>query len=35
LQGPRLAPPLHHPVDQPVPGPEGKVPANWQDLLVG
>jgi hypothetical protein len=33
-EGPRLAPPEHHPVDQPVPGPAGKVPANWQELLV-
>ena len=32
--GPRLAPPQHHPLDQPVPGPAGRVPANWQDLLV-
>lgn len=35
IQGPRLAPPEHHPLDQPVPGPAGRVPANWQDLLVG
>jgi Zn-finger in ubiquitin-hydrolases and other protein len=34
LDGPLLAPPRHHPVDQPVPGPAGHVPANWQDLLV-
>jgi hypothetical protein len=34
VEGPRLAPPLHHPVDQPVPGPEGRVPANWQRLLM-
>jgi hypothetical protein len=34
LNGPRLAPPLHHPFDQPVPGPAGKVPANWQELLT-
>ena len=26
-----LAPPEHHPLDQPVPGPAGRVPANWQD----
>jgi hypothetical protein len=31
--GPRLAPPLHHPLDQPVPGPAGRVPGNWQELL--
>ena len=35
LQGPRLAPPDYHPLDQPVPGPAGRVPANWRDLLVG
>jgi Zn-finger in ubiquitin-hydrolases and other protein len=34
LNGPALAPPLHHPPDQPVPGPAGKVPANWQELLM-
>ncbi|HEX3334654.1 MAG TPA: UBP-type zinc finger domain-containing protein [Acidimicrobiales bacterium] len=28
--GPALAPPDHHPLDQPVPGPEGKVPPDWQ-----
>lgn len=35
LHGPRLAPPLHHPLDQPVPGPAGRVPTNWQELLRG
>lgn len=34
IDGPRLAPPLHHPIDQPVPGPAGRVPADWQRLLV-
>ena len=29
-EGPALAPPQPHPVDQPVPGPAGKVPADWQ-----
>ena len=29
VDGPRLAPPQHHPLDQPVPGPAGRVPANW------
>ena len=29
--GPDLAPPEHHPVDQPVPGPAGRVPADWRD----
>ena len=31
--GPALAPPEHHPVDQPVPGPAGRVPDNWQSQL--
>ncbi|WP_341926381.1 UBP-type zinc finger domain-containing protein [Nocardioides psychrotolerans] len=26
-----LAPPTSHPEDQPVPGPAGRVPADWQD----
>jgi len=33
LEGPELAPPVSHPEDQPVPGPEGNVPANWMRLL--
>jgi ubiquitin-hydrolase Zn-finger-containing protein len=33
-EGPRLAPPEHHPLDQPVPGPSGMVPANWEELLM-
>ena len=28
--GPPLAPPHHHPLDQPVPGPAGRVPPDWQ-----
>jgi hypothetical protein len=28
--GPRLAPPAHHPDDQPVPGPAGRVPQDWR-----
>jgi hypothetical protein len=28
-----LRPPLSHPIDQPVPGPAGRVPANWNSLL--
>ena len=28
--GPALAKPEHHPLDQPVPGPRGRVPADWQ-----
>jgi hypothetical protein len=31
--GPDLAPPLHHPQDQPAPGPRGRVPSNWTTLL--
>jgi Zn-finger in ubiquitin-hydrolases and other protein len=31
--GPRLAPPENHPTDQPVPGPAGRVPSNWVELL--
>jgi hypothetical protein len=31
--GPSLAPPEHHPLDQPVPGPAGRVPADWQTKL--
>ena len=31
--GPRLSGPNHHPLDQPVPGPAGAVPANWQEQL--
>jgi hypothetical protein len=31
--GPALAPPVHHPVDQPAPGPAGKVPDDWQQHL--
>ncbi len=33
LEGPALHPPEAHPLDQPVPGPEGAIPANWQDLI--
>lgn len=28
-----LAPPLSHPEDQAAPGPEGKVPSNWRELI--
>jgi hypothetical protein len=31
--GPALAPPEHHPVSQPVPGPQGSVPPDWQEQL--
>lgn len=33
VAGPPLAPPDHHPLDQPVPGPEGRVPGDWQMRL--
>ena len=29
-EGPELAAPQHHPLDQPVPGPAGRVPPDWQ-----
>lgn len=31
--GPALAEPQHHPLDQPVPGPEGRVPPDWPSKL--
>ena len=31
--GPVLAAPRHHPIGQPVPGPAGRVPADWQSQL--
>lgn len=31
--GPELAPPNWHPENQPAPGPEGRVPADWQSKL--
>jgi Zn-finger in ubiquitin-hydrolases and other protein len=33
VEGPRLAPPSHHPDDQPTPGPAGRVPMDWQAKL--
>ena len=33
FEGPQLAAPDSHPADQPVPGPAGKVPADWQYKL--
>lgn len=33
FRGPALAEPAAHPIAQPVPGPAGKVPADWQDQL--
>jgi hypothetical protein len=31
--GPELAAPQHHPLDQPVPGPAGRVPPDWRTKL--
>lgn len=31
--GPRLADPQHRPLDQAVPAPADRVPANWESLL--
>jgi hypothetical protein len=33
LDGPELAGPEHHPLEQPVPGPAGRVPADWEQHL--
>ena len=33
VDGLPLAPPLHHPRDQPVPGPAGRVPPDWEYRL--
>ena len=33
IDGPNLLPPHFHPLDQPTPGPAGKVPRNWMELL--
>jgi hypothetical protein len=33
LEGPSLAPPRHHPIDQPAPGPAGLVPPDWERQL--
>lgn len=32
-EGPQLLDPQSHPVDQPVPGPEGRVPADWMSKI--
>ncbi|WP_430334782.1 UBP-type zinc finger domain-containing protein [Rhodococcus sp. ACT016] len=32
-EGPELAPPQHHPIDQTTPGPAERVPADWADRL--
>jgi hypothetical protein len=33
FEGPPLAPPEAHPLDQPVPGPAGRVPRDWERHL--
>ena len=33
VDGPELASPRSHPSDQPVPGPAGRVPADWMRRL--
>jgi hypothetical protein len=33
FEGPVLAAPEHHPLDQPTPGPAGHVPPDWQSQL--
>ena len=33
FDGPELPNPQSHPTEQPVPGPAGRVPSNWQELL--
>ncbi|MBJ7287363.1 UBP-type zinc finger domain-containing protein [Williamsia sp.] len=32
--GPVLAPPHHHPDAQATPGPDDRVPGNWQQILL-
>jgi len=32
-EGPELAAPVSHPLDQPAPGPAGRVPVDWQRHL--
>ena len=33
FDGPELAEPLHHPVEQSAPGPAGRVPTDWRSQL--
>ncbi len=33
IEGPVLAPPYHHPLDQPTPGPSDRVPVGWERQL--
>lgn len=35
VEGPALAEPTSRPDDQPVPGPEGRVPDNWRRVILG
>jgi len=34
FEGPELAPPQSHPVDQAVPGPVDRLPADWQERIA-
>ncbi len=34
VNGPPLAPPTTHPLDQTVPGPEDRLPADWEEQLA-
>ncbi len=33
LRGPQLAPATAHPVEQPAPGPAGRVPPDWEEHI--
>ena len=33
FEGPALVAPEHHPLEQPAPGPDGRVPPDWQQHL--
>jgi Zn-finger in ubiquitin-hydrolases and other protein len=33
IDGPKLVAPHSHPLDQPAPGPHGRVPKDWQEML--
>lgn len=33
IDGPSVADPQSHPIDQPSPGPAGAVPENWRSLI--
>ena len=32
-EGPAMAPPTHHPLEQSIPGPAGRVPEDWRQHL--